>query len=92
MVVKEEEPEDLSLRTREVRDQIINTDNIPIPITTIPKLDIINNNKCFSQVGTQTDRAIDSVLEGFSPHQVKPFHIEPSSNIAIAIPAMVNLR
>jgi len=39
VVVKEEEPEDLSLRTREV--------------------------------GTQTDRAIDSVLEGFSPHQVK---------------------
>jgi len=39
VIVKEEEPEDLSLRTREV--------------------------------GTQTDRAIDSVLEGFSPHQVK---------------------
>ena len=31
VVVKEEEPEDLSLRTREVRDQIL------IPITTIPK-------------------------------------------------------
>ena len=33
VVVKEEEPEDLSLRTREVRDQITNTDNMPIPIT-----------------------------------------------------------